>query len=323
MMSLAWPLLRITEQAALAAFPQTGCGDKNTIDGLAVTAMRKAMNTVAMQGRVVIGEGEIDRAPMLYIGEAVGTGSGPAVDIAVDPIEGTRMVAMGQSNALAVMAFAPQGSLFHAPDMYMKKLVVNQRARGGIDLTQPLDENLRRVANALGKPLESLRMVTLDKPRMHAAIAQAKQLGVKVFALPDGDVAASVMTCQHDNTFDLMYTIGGAPEGVISACAVTALGGDMQAELIDFSEAKGNTPTCREIARNERRRCASMGVEVNRIYTLNELVKHHDVLFCATGVTDGELLKGVHEHQGRVKTQTLLINGADRTCNIIDSLHGW
>ena len=323
MMALAWPLLRITEQAALAAWPQTGCGDKNKIDGLAVTAMRDALNTIAMQGRVVIGEGEIDCAPMLYIGESVGTGAGPAVDIAVDPIEGTRMVAMGQSNALAVMAFAPPGSLFHAPDMYMKKLVVSRQARDTLNLALPLADNLRSVAKALGKPLNSLRMVTLDKPRMYAAIEEATHLGVKVFALPDGDVAASVLTCQPDNAFDVMYTIGGAPEGVISACAVKALGGDMQVELIDFCEAKGDAPAHQIIAQDERRRCAEMQVRVNHIYSLDELVKHDDILFCATGVTDGDLLKGIHDYGGRVHTQTLLINGAERTCNIIDSLHCW
>lgn len=236
MMSLAWPLFRITEQAALAAWPQTGCGDKNRIDGLAVTAMRQALNDIAIRGRIVIGEGEIDHAPMLWIGEEVGNGEGPEVDIAVDPIEGTRMVAMGQSNALAVMVFASRGSLLHAPDMYMKKLVVNRQAKGVINLALSLTDNLRNVARALNKPLEDLRMVTLDKPRLKPAITQATQLGVKVFALPDGDVAASVLTCLQDNPYDLMYTIGGAPEGVISACAVKALGGDMQAELLDFCE---------------------------------------------------------------------------------------
>lgn len=149
MMSLAWPLFRITEQAALAAWPHTGCGDKNSIDGLAVTAMRDALNNIAMHGRIVIGEGEIDHAPMLYIGEHVGKGDGPGVDIAVDPIEGTRMVAMGQSNALSVMAFAPQGSLLHAPDMYMRKLVVPARAKGAINLALSLEDNLRNIAAAL------------------------------------------------------------------------------------------------------------------------------------------------------------------------------
>ncbi|WP_436858292.1 class II fructose-bisphosphatase [Citrobacter tructae] len=323
MSALAWPLFRVTEQAALAAWPQTGCGDKNKIDGLAVSAMRQALNGIAIRGRIVIGEGEIDHAPMLWIGEEVGSGGGPEVDIAVDPIEGTRMVAMGQSNALAVMAFAPKGSLLHAPDMYMKKLVVNRQAKGAIDLTLPLADNLYKVAQALGKPLDALRMVTLDKPRLHPAINEATALGVKVFALPDGDVAASVLTCMQDNPYDLMYTIGGAPEGVISACAVKALGGDMQAELIDFCQAKGDCADHRLVAAEERQRCKEMGVAVNCVYALDELVGSRDILFSATGVTGGDLVKGVQRVANGVRTQTLLIGGADQTCNIIDSLHSW
>lgn len=321
MMSLAWSLFRITEQAALAAWPQTGCGDKNKIDGLAVAAMRQSLNDVAMKGKIVIGEGEIDCAPMLYIGEEVGNGGGPCVDIAVDPIEGTRMVAMGQNNALSVMALAPQGSLLHAPDMYMRKLVVNRRAKGAINLALPLEDNLRSIAAALNIPLTALRMATLDKPRHCDVIQQAASLGVKVFALPDGDVAASVLTCQKNNPFDVMYTVGGAPEGVISACAIKALDGDMQAELIDFCQAKGETPVHRQIADDERRRCKQMGVEVNRVYALNELVGSQDILFSATGVTGGDLLRGVQRTENGIGTQTLLISGIDRTCNIIDSLH--
>ncbi|ADO47098.1 class II fructose-bisphosphatase [[Enterobacter] lignolyticus] len=323
MMSLAWLLFRVTEQAALAAWPQIGCGDKNKIDGLAVAAMREALNDIAFQGRVVIGEGEIDRAPMLWIGEQVGTGVGPEVDIAVDPIEGTRMVAMGQSNALAVMAFAPRGTLLHAPDMYMKKLVVNRRAQGAIDLALPLADNLRNVAQALDKPLERLRMATLDKPRLRPAIEEATRLGVKVFALPDGDVAASVLTCREENLYDLMFTLGGAPEGVISACAVKALDGDMQVELVDFCQAKGESVENRRIADSERRRCAAMNVEVNRVYSRDQLVASREILFCATGVTGGELLNGIRQGADGLRTQTLLIGGADRTCNIIDSLHSW
>ena len=323
MMSLAWPLFRTTEQAALAAWPQIGCGDKNKIDGLAVNAMRQALNQMAIRGRIVIGEGEIDCAPMLWIGEGVGLGTGPQVDIAVDPIEGTRMVAMGQSNALAVMAFAPQGSLLHAPDMYMKKLVVNRLAKGAINLTLPLTDNLRSVAKALEKPLDKLRMVTLDKPRLRAAIDEATTLGVKVFALPDGDVAASVLTCLQDNDYDVMYTVGGAPEGVISACAVVALGGDMQAELIDFCQAKGDSEANQRISAEEHHRCNAMGVEINRVYSLSELVTSQDVIFSATGVTGGDLVNGIQQVANGVRTQTLLIGGADRTCNIIDSLHSW
>ncbi|MBK5144019.1 class II fructose-bisphosphatase [Budviciaceae bacterium BWR-B9] len=321
MRPLVWSLVRTTEQAALAAWPKVGCGDKNIIDGLAVTAMRQALNNIPMRGRIVIGEGEIDKAPMLWIGEEVGSGAGPEVDIAVDPIEGTRMVAMGQSNALAVMAFSPRGSMFHAPDMYMRKLVVNQKAAGAINLSLSLEDNLRNIAKALNKSLDTLRMVTLDKPRLQPAIEEASRLGVKVYALPDGDVAASVLTCQQDNQFDVMYTIGGAPEGVISACAVKAFNGDMQAELIDFCQAKGESTENRRIAENERTRCAEMGVDINRVYMLNELVTSDDILFCATGVTGGDLLSGIQQQACGLRTQTLLICGADRTCNMVNSVH--
>ncbi|CAI1533313.1 class II fructose-bisphosphatase [Serratia proteamaculans] len=321
MKTLPYPFFRTTEQAALAAWPLVGCGDKNRIDGVAVQAMRSMLNLINMQGKIVIGEGEIDHAPMLYIGESVGAGRGPQIDIAVDPIEGTRMVAMGQNNALAVMACAPQGALLHAPDMYMKKLVVGKKAKGAINLGLPLADNLNSIARVIGKPLEKLRMVTLDKPRHQEAIATATRLGVKVFALPDGDVAASVMTCLLENQYDVMYSIGGAPEGVISACAVKALGGEMQVELLDFCQAKGESEVHRKIADSERSRCAEMGVEVNRIYSLDEIVKSDEVLFSATGVTNGDILQGVRDDGAVVRTQTLLINGMERTCNIVDSLH--
>ena len=321
MKTLAYPLFRTTEQAALAAWPLAGCGDKNRIDGVAVQAMRDFLNRIDMQGQIVIGEGEIDHAPMLYIGEAVGTGNGPQIDIAVDPIEGTRMVAMGQNNALAVIACAPAGSLLHAPDMYMKKLVVGKKAQGAIDLALSFEQNLDNVARTLKKPLSQLRMVTLDKARHQAAIAAATRLGVKVFALPDGDVAASIMTCLPENPYDVMYSIGGAPEGVISACAVKALGGEMQVELMDFCQAKGDSDTHRQIAEVERRRCKEMGVEVNRIYTLHDIVRSDQILFSATGVTGGDILQGVRDEGAGARTQTLLINGIERTCNIIDSLH--
>ncbi len=321
MMSLAWPLFRVTEQAALAAWPQIGCGDKNKIDGLAVTAMRQALNDVAFRGRVVIGEERLTMRRCCGLAKRWAKAMGQKSISRLIRLKARRMVAMGQSNALAVMAFAPRGSLLHAPDMYMKKLVVNRLAAGAIDLSLPLVDNLRNVAKALGKPLDKLRMVTLDKPRLSAAIEEATQLGVKVFALPDGDVAASVLTCWQDNPYDVMYTIGGAPEGVISACAVKALGGDMQAQLIDFCQAKGDYTENRQIAEQERKRCKAMGVDVNRVYSLDELVRGNDILFSATGVTGGELVNGIQQTANGVRTQTLLIGGADQTCNIIDSLH--
>ncbi|MDN0121084.1 class II fructose-bisphosphatase [Yersinia frederiksenii] len=321
MKTLAYDIFRTTEQAAMAAWPLLGCGNKNLIDGVAVSAMREALNQMIMQGSIVIGEGEIDHAPMLYIGEQLGAG-GPPVDIAVDPIEGTRMVAMGQANALAVIAFAPRGKLLHAPDMYMRKLVVGAQAKGSIDLRQSLADNLRCVAAKLGKSLNELRMITLDKPRHQQAIEQANALGVKVYAIADGDVAASLMTCLSNSQVDVMYCIGGAPEGVISACAIRALGGDMQAELIDFCQAKGESVTNREIAIMEHQRCQQMGVNINQVYSLTELVRSEQIIFSATGITQGDIVTGIKEKNGgQLQTQTLLINGLDNTCNIINSLH--
>lgn len=205
---LAIEFSRVTEAAALAGYKWLGRGDKNTADGAAVHAMRIVLNQVNIDGTIVIGEGEIDEAPMLYIGEKVGTGKGDAVDIAVDPIEGTRMTAMGQANALAVMAVGDKGCFLNAPDMYMEKLIVGPGAKGAIDLSLPLEENLHNIAKALGKPLSELTVTILAKPRHDATIAQMQKLGVRVFAIPDGDVAASILTCMPDSEVDVLYGIG-------------------------------------------------------------------------------------------------------------------
>lgn len=318
---ISYDILRTTVKAAISAYPLVGCGDKNKVDSVAVQAMRDHLNSMDMQGRIVIGEGEIDEAPMLYIGEQLGSGEAPAVDIAVDPIEGTRMVAMGQSDALAVIAVAPQGTLLNAPDMYMRKLVVGAKAKGAIDLSKSLTDNLHQIAQVLDKPVQALHMVTIDKARMHDAIAEARNLGVKVFVLPDGDVAASVMTCLPDAQYDLMYTIGGSPEGVISGCAVKTLGGDMQVELIDFCQAKGESEHNRQIADSEHQRCEAMQVKINHIYTLDEMVLSDDVLFSATGVTNGDLVSGVKQVGDILQTDTLFINGVEGTCSRVESWH--
>ncbi|SQI46587.1 Fructose-1,6-bisphosphatase 1 class 2 [Serratia plymuthica] len=238
---LAIEFSRVTEAAALAGYKWLGRGDKNAADGAAVNTMRIMLNKVDIDGRIVIGEGEIDEAPMLYIGEHVGSGQGDAVDIAVDPIEGTRMTAMGQPNALAVLAVGDRGTFLHAPDMYMEKLVVGPAARGAIDLNLPLAENLNQVAARLNKPLAQLTVVILAKPRHDGVIAQMQQLGVRVFAIPDGDVAASILTCLPESEVDVMYGIGGAPEGVISAAVIRALDGDMQARLLPRHQVKGDS----------------------------------------------------------------------------------
>lgn len=274
-----------------------------------------------MRGRIIIGEGEIDHAPMLFIDEELGLGVGPEVDIAVDPIEGTRMVSVGQHNALSVLACAPRGCLFHAPDMYMRKLVVRPEAKGAIDLTRSLEDNLRSVAAALNKPLQQLQVVILDKPRHQADIRQLNNLGVKVSILPDGDVAGSIMLCQTNSELDVMYTIGGAPEGVLSACAVKIMGGDMQAMLIDSLDAKGWSDLNQQTAQQERQRCQHMGVEVNHVYTLNQMVHTDEILFSATGVTKGDLTDGVRKIENKLQTQSLFLNGIDKTQRLINTLH--
>ncbi|MFH8132669.1 class II fructose-bisphosphatase [Pantoea osteomyelitidis] len=318
---LAIEFSRVTEAAALAGYNWLGRGDKNAADGAAVNAMRIMLDNVDIDGQIVIGEGEIDEAPMLYIGEKVGTGNGDAVDIAVDPIEGTRMTAMGQANALAVLAVGDKGSFLHAPDMYMEKLIVGPGARGHIDLALPLEDNLRNVAAALNKPLSQLTVTILAKPRHDAVIAQLQQLGVRVFAVPDGDVAASILTCMPDSEVDVLYGIGGAPEGVVSAAVIRALDGDMQGRLLARHDVKGDSEDNRRIGEQELARCAQMGIEANRVLTLAEMARNDNVIFAATGITSGDLLKGI-TRQGNIATsETLLIRGKSRTIRRIQSVH--
>ena len=309
---LSMEFVRVTEAAAIACGRSVGRGDKNGADQLAVDAMRKAFDTVNISGTVVIGEGEMDEAPMLYIGEKVGTGNGDAVDIAVDPIEGTRMTAMGQANALAVMAVGDKGCFLNAPDMYMEKLIVGPGAKGAIDLNLPLAENLRNVAAALNKPLAELTVTILAKPRHDAVIAELQQSGVRVFAIPDGDVAASILTCMPDSEVDVLYGIGGAPEGVVSAAVIRALDGDMQGRLLARHDVKGDTAENRRIGENELARCKEMGIEAGKVLRLDEMARSDNVVFSATGITR----KG-----NMATTETLLIRGKSRTIRRIQSIH--
>ena len=318
---LAIEFSRVTEAAALAGYKWLGRGDKNIADGAAVAAMRHILNQISIDGEVVIGEGEIDEAPMLYIGEKVGTGGGDAVDIAVDPIEGTRMTAMGQANALAVLAVGDKGTFLKAPDMYMEKLVVGPQAKGVIDLNLALELNLKAVAKALGKPLSRLTVITLAKPRHEKAIKEMQGLGVRVFAIPDGDVAASVLTCLPDNEVDMLYGIGGAPEGVISAAVIRALGGDMQARLVPRHLVKGDSPDIRALGEQEVARCEALGIEVNKVLKLEDLAKNDNVIFSATGITKGDLLDGITSDGKMATTETLLIRGKSRTIRRIKSIH--
>ncbi len=318
---LAIEFTRTTEAAALAAYDWLGRGDKNLADEAAVNAMRTTLNQISIDGEIVIGEGEIDEAPMLFIGEKVGTGDGDAVDIAVDPIEGTRMTAMGQNNAVAVLAVGEKGSFLKAPDMYMEKICVGPLAKGAINLDRSLHENIKSVAKALGKELRDLTVITLSKPRHNKQIELMQQMGVKVYAIPDGDVAASILTCMPFSEVDMMYTVGGAPEGIVSAAVIRALGGDMQGRLVSRTEAKGDSSENEKLAKIEAKRCSDMNVEINKVYKLEELVKSDNVIFSATGITKGDLLDGAIKQGNHITTETLLIRGKTGTIRRIKSIH--
>ncbi|NAW66298.1 class II fructose-bisphosphatase [Photobacterium halotolerans] len=317
---LAMAFSRVTEGAALAGYKWLGRGDKNAADGAAVEVMRTLLNQTEITGEIVIGEGEIDDAPMLYIGEQVGAG-GDAVDIAVDPIEGTRMTAMGQNNALAVLAAGEKGAFLNAPDMYMEKLVVGPQAKGQIDLNLPLEDNLVNIAAALGKPLENLVVTTLAKPRHDDIIAQMQAMGIRVYAVPDGDVAASILTCMPDSEVDVMYCIGGAPEGVVSAAAIRALGGDMQGRLLPRFLVKGGSDDNYRMGQQEMDRCRDMGIEANQVLLLEQMAKSDNVIFAGTGITKGDLLDGITRNGNIATTETLLIRGKCRTIRRIKSIH--
>ncbi|MGL4533922.1 MAG: class II fructose-bisphosphatase [Fusobacteriaceae bacterium] len=321
---LALEFARVTEAAALAAHKWVGRGDKDGADQAAVDAMRTMLNGIHIDGEIVIGEGEIDEAPMLYIGEKVGLKDGEAliaVDIAVDPVEGTRMTAQGQANAIAVLAVANKGSFLKAPDMYMEKLVVGPEAKGLIDLEKSLMENIEIVSKAVNKSLNELTIVVLDKPRHSVIIKELQKLGIKVYALPDGDVAGSILTCLIDSDVDMLYGIGGAPEGVISAAVIKALGGDMQARLKLRNEVKGVSLENDKISNYEKSRCLEMGLRVGNVLKMDDMVKDDEVIFSATGVTSGDLLEGVKRKGNIATTQTLLVRGKTKTIRYINAVH--
>lgn len=317
---LSLEFCRVTEAAALAGYHWLGRGDKNSADEAAVKAMRFMLNEVKIDGEIVIGEGEIDEAPMLYIGEKVGCGGTP-VDIAVDPIDGTRMTAMGQANAVAVLAACDKGGFLKAPDMYMEKLIVGENARGVIDLNVSLEENIYRIARAVGKDISDLVCVTLAKPRHEQAIKKMQEMGLHVYAIPDGDVAASVLTCMPDNDIDFLYCIGGAPEGVVSAAVTRALNGDMQGRLIPRDIAKDDTPENKKYAEEEIARCQKMGIEPMKVLKLEDMAKTDSVIISITGITKGDLLEGITLKGTHATTETLLIRGNSKTIRRIKSLH--
>ena len=307
--NLALELARVTEAAALAAGRFMGRGDKEAADAAAVNAMRMVLQTVDINGVIVIGEGEKDNAPMLYNGEIVGNGSAPDVDVAVDPIDGTRPLAFGRTNSLATVAIAPRGTMFNpGPFVYMNKLAVGPEAKGKINIEKSITENLRAIAKAKYKDIDDLTTIILDRPRHDAMIAEIRKVGARIRIIPDGDVAAALMTAWPDSGVDVLIGIGGTPEGVLAACALRAMGGEIQGKLFARDE-------------DELRRGREAGYDFDKILTMDDLVSSEDVFFAATGITDGELLHGVRYFGDGAKTDSLVVRGLTGTVRQITATH--
>ncbi|MDE5414675.1 MAG: class II fructose-bisphosphatase [Bacillaceae bacterium] len=307
--SLSMELVRVTEAAALASARWMGRGKKDEADEAATGAMRDVFDTIPMKGTVVIGEGEMDEAPMLYIGEKLGTGYGPRVDVAVDPLEGTNIVASGQWNALAVIAVADHGCLLHAPDMYMDKIAVGPESVGKVNIDAPIAENLAAVAKAKNKDIEDLVVAILNRERHAQMIKEIREAGARIKLMPDGDVAAAINTAFEDTGVDIMLGSGGAPEGVLAAVGLKCLGGELQGKLLPQNE-------------EELERCRKMGIDdPNRVLMMDDLVKGDDAIFAATGVTDGELLRGVRYKGTTAVTQSLVMRAKSGTVRFVDGKH--
>ncbi|WP_309119172.1 class II fructose-bisphosphatase [Paenibacillus sp.] len=307
---LALEIVRVTELAALASAPWMGRGDKDGADGAATSAMRAMFDSVSIRGTVVIGEGEMDEAPMLYIGEAVGNRQGPEVDVAVDPLEGTEIVARGLNNALSVIAIASKGNLLHAPDMYMEKLAVGPLLKGKLSIELPLEENLRIAAEQLGKPISDLTVMILDRARHEKQINILRNSGVRIKFLSDGDVAGAIAPAFEEAGIDLYVGSGGAPEGVLAAAALRCLDGELQGRLMPANE-------------EEYERCIRMGLkDPYKVLAMGDMVGNDDVIFAATGVTPGEILGGVRYFANqRAETQSVVMRAQTRTIRYVRSLH--
>ena len=307
--NLALELVRVTETAAVAASAWVGRGDKDAADGAAVAAMRKMINTVDMQGVIVIGEGEKDNAPMLHNGEQVGNGNGPMCDVAVDPIDGTTLTSNGLNGAVSVIALAPRGSMFDPKDVYyMNKIVTGPEAASVVDITIPAGENVRRVAKAKGVDVSDITVIVLDRPRHDELLKELRTAGARIRLIRDGDVAAAIETARPDTGIDILMGIGGTPEGVVTAAAMRALGGVIQGQLHPRSDGE------RESAKNA-------GYDLSKVYTTNDLVSSDDVFFSATGITDGELLKGVRHTAFGAVSHSLVVRGRSKTVRIIETEH--
>jgi fructose-1,6-bisphosphatase II len=307
--NLALELVRVTEAAAMAAARWVGRGDKNGGDGAAVDAMRKLIGTVSMNGVVVIGEGEKDHAPMLYNGELVGDGTGPACDVAVDPIDGTTLMAKGMPNAIAVIAVAERGSMFDPSAVfYMEKIATGPEAADVIDLTAPVKVNINRVAKAKGGKPEDVTVVILDRPRHQHLVRAVREAGARIKFISDGDVAGAIMAARAGTGVDLLLGIGGTPEGIIAAAAISCMGGSIQGRLWPSSP-------------EERVKAQDAGHDLTRVLLTKDLVRGEDVFFCATGITDGELVPGVRYDHGAVRTSSIVMRSKSGTIREVSSLH--
>jgi fructose-1,6-bisphosphatase II len=307
--NLALELVRVTEVAAIAAARHQGRGDKNLVDQAAVDAMRQVLSTIDMDGIVVIGEGEKDEAPMLYNGEIVGNGQPPLVDVAVDPVDGTRLTARGMPGALAVIALAPRGTMY-APGslVYMDKIAVGGAAAGMVDIEAPVDHNLHQVAKALDKPISDVTAIILDRPRNEPFVQAVREAGARIALIGDGDISGSIATAKSDSGVDILFGIGGSPEAVTSACAMAALDGEIQAKLWPRDESE------RQYAKDE-------GLDLTQVLTTKDLVNSDNTFFAATGVTSGELLEGVRFASHSVHTHSLVLRSKTRTVRFINAIH--
>jgi fructose-1,6-bisphosphatase II len=309
---LALGLVRVTEIAALESARWMGRGDKNAADQAAVDGMRKMFDTLNIDGIVVIGEGEMDEAPMLYIGEQLGK-RGPEnvkVDIAVDPLDGTNSVAKGLPNAISVIAIAEHGCLLHAPDMYMDKIAVGPKAKGVIDINAPVEDNLRNIARALNKDIKEVTVTMLDRERHEGLIREIRKVGCRIKLFKDGDVAAAIATCFDKTGVDVLMGIGGAPEGVIAAAALKCMEGEFQGKLYPMND-------------EETQRCKDMGIcDIDKVLKLEDLVKGDDVFFAATGISDGELLKGVLFMENNMAlTHSVVMRSKTGTIRFVEATH--
>jgi fructose-1,6-bisphosphatase class II len=328
---LSLDFLRVTEAAAIAAARTMGQGDRKYSDQVAVEAMREVMDTVPMRGRVVIGEGERDEAPMLYIGEDVGGGFGvgeemaascPEVDIAVDPLEGTNLCALGLNNAIAVLAAAERGGLLHAPDIYMDKIVVGPSSRGVIDIDAPVKDNLRNIARRLGRDIEDLTVIVLDRPRHKKLIDDVRSANARIRLISDGDLSAGISAAVAGTNIHALMGIGGAPEGVLTAAAIKCLNGEIQARLVFDSERLGvdrdKVPPEKEVID----RLKSMGItDHKKVYDTDDLAPGKKIIFAATGVTDGSLMRGVRFFGSGRRTHSLVMTSESKHIRFVDSIH--